>query len=256
MKRPGYIMYAYGDNSDDSTTFHIHVAGNTTSSTASNATFSTVRGFVQVSENLLVAADKGNRVLRVIDRKTGATFNFCKNLIYFAMNMIKDNRNKDQLLVVDYWYGGITRVDANTGAVSKLVEDALMRKIRYLTQDEKGDLYTTASHGIFKVTYKDKKVTLISGIPYKPGYKDSTVVDSLYNDPHDITVIGPGTLLVADYRNSQIRIIDLYSDRVSTLGLSGSENYEYPSSLLLPGSTLYIGYSKNILQYKCMYSAI
>ena len=246
LKRPGYIMYAYGDNiktSDGSTTFHI--AGNTADSTASNATFSTVRGFVQVSENRIVVADRGNRVLRAIDQK-----------IYFAMNMIKNNRNKDQLLVVDYWYGGITRVDANTGAVSKLVEDALMRKIRYLTQDEKGDLYTTASHGIFKVTYKDKKVTLISGIPYKPGYKDSTVVDSLYNDPHDITVIGPGTLLVADYRNSQIRIIDLYSDRVSTLGLSGSENYEYPSSLLLPGSTLYIGYSKNILQYKCMYSAI
>ena len=133
-----------------------------------------------------------------------------------------------------------------------------MRKIRYLTQDEKGDIYTTASHGIFKVTYEDKKVTLISGILNKPGYKDSTVADSLYNDPHDITVIGPRTLLVADYRNSQIRIIDMYSDRVSTLRLSGLENYtcKYPSSLILNGNTLYIGYSKNILQYKCMYSAI
>ena len=101
-----------------------------------------------------------------------------------------------------------------------------------------------------------KKVTVISGILNKPGYKDSTVADSLYNDPHDITVIGPRTLLVAGYRNSQIRIIDMYSDRVSTLRLSGLENYKYPSSLLLNGNTLYIGYSKNILQYKCMYSAI
>ena len=159
MNRPGYIMYAYGDDiktSDGSTTFHI--AGNTTDSTVSNATFSTIRGFVQVSENRLVVADRGNRVLRAIDQKTGSSFNFCDNRIYFAMNMIKNNRNKDQLLVVDYWYGGITRVDVNTGALIKLVEDASMRKIRYLTQDEERDLYTTASHGIFKVTYEDKKL--------------------------------------------------------------------------------------------------
>ena len=203
LNRLGYIMYAYGDDiktSDGSTTFHI--AGNTTNGTASNATFSTDQGFVQVSENRLVVADRGNRVLRAIDQKTLSTFNFCNSRIYFAMNMIKDNRNKEQLLVVDYWYGGKTRVDANTGTLSKLVEDASIRKIRYLTQDEEGDLYTTASHGVFKVTYEEKKVTLISGIPNKPGYKDSTVADSLYNDPHDITVIGPGTLLVADYRNS------------------------------------------------------
>ena len=116
LNRPGYITYAYGDDiktSDSSTTFHI--AGNTTDSTVSNATFSNIRGFVQVSENRLVDADRGTRVLRAIDQKTRSTFNSCINLIYFAKDMIKDNRNKDQLLVVDYWYGGIKRVDANTG---------------------------------------------------------------------------------------------------------------------------------------------
>ena len=122
-----------------------------------------------------------------------------------------------------------------------------------ITQDEKsGDLYVTAYNAVYMIAFTQRTVKLISGSPSIDGYRDSTLLNSLFDYPVHVIVITRGTLLVADYNNKKIRVLDMKSDKVTTLSVTNLLNE--PASLLLTSNSLYVGQYKKITQYKCEYN--
>ena len=123
-----------------------------------------------------------------------------------------------------------------------------LKYIRAITQEEKsGDLYVTAWHAVYRVTYTQTTVSLISGSPGENyGHKDSTLLKSLFDLPYELIFIKPNTLLIADNMNHKLRQLDMNSDKVTTLNVTNSLNS--PRSLLLTNDSLYVGQRKKIFQ--------
>ena len=233
------------------------------------ARFSPITGFAQISEKLLVVADSFHHCMRLIDRATNKTSVFsgqCESRGYedgspgqfnspwsVAMDQIRD---KNQLLITDRYNKALRTVDVKSQAVSTFVQSDSLDQLRSMTQEEKsGDLYVTAYHAVYRIMYIEKTVSLMSGSTgSNSGYKDSTLLNSLFYDPFEIIFITPKTLLVADAGNNKLRLVDMTSDKVTTLNVTSSLNE--PTSLLLTNNALYVGQIKIITQCKCDYYSI
>ena len=136
-------------------------------------------------------------------------------------------RDKNQLLINDVWNAAVRTVGVRSQAVGTFVKSDSLKNIRGITQDGKnGDLFVTADNALYRITYTQRTVTLISGSPgWNYGYKDSTLLDSLFDWPSELIFIKPNTLLIADYDNNKLR------DRKSTrLNSSHVKRSRMPSS--------------------------
>ena len=125
--------------------------------------------------------------------------------------------------------------------------------IRYIAQDDhSGDLYISAALLLHRITYTKRTVSLVSGSPgSNAGYRDSTLLNSVFNQPLDPIFVGSQTLLVADGNNYKLRLLDMNSDKVTTLNFS--DPLHSPVSLMITNNTLYVGHYRQITQYKCEY---
>ena len=136
-------------------------------------------------------------------------------------------------------------VNVSSRVVGTFVKTDSLDHITGITQDEKsGDLYVTAYNAVYRIAYTQRTVKLISGSPSTDGYRDSTLLNSLFDYPVHVIVITPGTLLVADYNNKKLRRVDMKSDKVTTLSVTNLLNEPY--SLLLTSNTLYVGQRRKI----------
>ena len=161
-----------------------------------------------------------------------------------------DQRDKNQLLITDF--DAVRTVDVMSRAVGTFVTSDSLRYSRGITQEEKiGDLYVTADNALYRITYTQRTVTRISGSG-SPGNRHSTLRKSLFNYLEALIFITPETLLVADYANNKLRLLDMKSDKVTTLNVTNSLNY--PASLLLTNNSLYVAQREKITQYKCEYN--
>lgn len=225
------------------------------------ALFSTVTGFIQLSANHVVVADSGNHCMRMLDRLTGLTSTFsgkCKTAgsndgQYGRLSMPscvgRDNRDSSQLLVTNYQ--SIRTVNAMTGVVGTFVRSGTLDKTKCFTQSDNGDIYLTAYHAIYRITYNDKSIKLLAGSSGdKFGYKENTLFFSLFSNPFGIMFIGPHTFLVADMHNSMIRLIDMDTDKVRTL-LVCQRCMHYPTSLLISNNSLFVGQPGEIKEFMC-----
>lgn len=126
-------------------------------------------------------------------------------------------------------------------------------KIRGITQEEKsGDLYVTVHHAVLRITYRRRSVSMISGSyggQNSAGYRDSTLFNSRFDTLYELILITPQIQLIADGRNQKLRLLNISSNKVTTLNISYSMGY--PSSLLLTTNSLYVGHNTKIIQYKC-----
>ena len=108
-------------------------------------------------------------------------------------------------------------------------------------------MYVIAYHALYRITYIQRTVSLISGSPGSNyGYRDSTLLDSLFKKPYELILIKPNTLLIADVWNSKLRLVHMNSDKVTTLSVTNS--LDRPASLLLTNNSLYVGQLKKIIQ--------
>ena len=271
LYKPGNIVYTdkHALMTYDGTTTHL-IAGNSTQygyreGVGADARFDLITGFAQISEKLVVVADIYNHCMRLIDRTTNNTSAFsgqCKSFGYkggrpgqffFPRSVVMDKRDKNQLLITDSWNKSVRTVGVESQAVGTFKQSASLNNIIGITQEEKsGDLYVTAEHALYKITYIQKTLSLISGSMSTGGYKDSTLRKSLFNYLGALIFITPETLLVADNNNKKLRLLELKPDRVTTLNVTNSLNY--PRTLLLTNNSLYVGQYKKITQYKCEYS--
>ena len=156
-----------------------------------------------------------------------------------------DKRDKNQLLITDGTNAAVRTVDVMSQDVDTFLKSDSFKDLKDITQEEKsGDLYLTARHAVYRIKYVEKTVSLISG--YGSGYGGGTLLESLFNWPLELTFIRPETLLVADYNNNKLRLLEMKSDSVTTLNVTNL--LSRPTSLLLTNDSLYVGQYKKIFQ--------
>lgn len=270
MYKPGNIIYTdYSSLKTSDGVTSTLIAGNTTEQgyregRGAEARFYRITGFTQITQNHVVVADILNNCLRMIDRQTRVTSVFSGDCysrgytdgsqFYNPQSVIRDLKDESQLLVADKYNKAVRSVDVNTGDVSTFVKSELLYIISHLTQDDSGDLYVIASfHALYRITYIDRTIQLISGKPMSSGYRDSTLLNSRFFNPHELLFIGHQVLLVAERDNKRIQVVDMKADRVSTLDLcSGCLNN--PVSLLLTANYLYVGQYQAVQQFICEYT--
>ena len=268
--RPGFIVYTDSRalmTTSDGTTTHL-IAGKWTEKgykegVGAEARFDLITGFAQISEKLVVVADYHNYCMRLIDRTSNTTSLFsgrCKFRGYedgrpgrfrYPWSVVIDQRDKNQLLIADIGNAAVRTVDVMSRVVGTLVKSDSLERIRGITQEEKsGDLFVTTYHALYRITYIQRTVSLISGSPGSNyGYRDSTLLDSLFDNLLELIFITPKTLLIAAQNNYKLRLLDIESDKVTTLSVTNS--LYRPTSLLLTNNSLYVGQWWEITQYKC-----
>ena len=263
--RPGFIIYTYEHAlmTSDGTTTHL-IAGSSTQEgyregEGAEARFGTITGFAQISEKLVVVADRSNDCMRLIDRTTNKTSVFsgqCESRGYddgspgqfnYPYFVVIDKLNKNQLFIADSANNAVRTVVADSRVVGTFVWSDSLKHIRCITQEEEsGDLYVTALNALYRITYTQITVTLISGSPgWNSGYGDSTLLNSLFDYPRELLFITFNTLLIADWDNNKLRLLDMKSDKVTTLHVTNS--LYRPASLLLTNNSLYVGQRRKII---------
>ena len=276
--RPGRIIYTDKNcikTYDGATTRLIagrsdsHFYGDYREGVGAEARFNAIQGFMQISDVHMVVEDSFNSCLRLIDRESGATSVFsgqCEKegyqdglpgLFHYPWCVVMDRNDQSQLLVADLKNSAVRTVDVASGAVGSFVNSSMLQFISHLTQDEMGNMYVSAHHALYKITYDNKVISLLSGsaedsLSSGIGYRDSTLLNSLYSSPQDIIFIGPDMLLVADDGNKKLRLLDINSNNVTTLNVASPDDYpERPVAILLTENSLFVGVHQTILQYQC-----
>ena len=262
--RPGYLLYTDLTTlmTIDGTTTHL-IAGNSTQwgyreGVGAEARFNYIPGFAQISEKLVVVADSNNNCLRLINRSTNKTSEFsgqCQSEGYeggrpgqfsYPHFVVIDKRDKNQLFITDFFNNAVRNVTVNSRVAGTFVQSDSLKYITGITQEEEsGDLYVTAYHAVYRITYIQRTVSLISRSG-SPGNRDSTLLDSLFNLPYELIFIKPNTLLVADSYAHKLRLVHMNSDQVTTLNVTNS--LRLPYSLLLTKNSLYVGQLRKIFQ--------
>ena len=159
---------------------------------------------------------------------------------YFPWSVVIDRRGKYQLLITDHWNKAVRTVDVKSQFVGTFVRSESLWAIIGITQD-----------ALNRVTYTKRSVSLISRSPgsNSNGYRDNTLLNSLFYRPQELMFITPQTLLLADTYNLKLRMLDMKSDKVTIPHVKNS--LASPRSLLLTNNSPYVVQRKKIMQYKC-----
>ena len=282
--RPGHIIYAdqYALKTSDGTNTSI-VAGSPTENNYREAVgidsrFEIIRGFAQVADGRIIVADTGNNCLRQVNRTSSVTSVFsgpCKASRYRGMSevplnspwsVIVDNQNSSLLLFTDHYNHVVKSVEISTGVVSNFSRQEKNHEpkyyvVTYMAQDTNGDIFITGYRAIYRIAYDQRTIQHISGSLRHSGYRDSTLLNSLYDRITDLAFIGPGTFLVIEER---LRLVHTNSNRVTTVDRRVSyeflwrckwgsmcRRHPHPESLLVTNDSLYVGWLGRIKRYKC-----
>ena len=271
--QPGNIIYTdpCSLKTTDGVTTAI-IAGHPTTSgykdaDGENARFRYITGFVGVTANILIAVEYYNHCLRRVQRDTGRTTTFsgvCKSYGYqdgtpakfkLPRNIIRDNQNRNKLLVTDAFNNAIRTVAVNDGSVGTFIKSNNIGNPQYLTQNTEGDIFVTIYNGaVYRISYTEKTITLIAGSPTNTGFRDGSLLNSLFHNSKELIFMKPNKLLVADYLNNKLRLLDLDEDKVTTLNLcDGCVTLDRPVSIMLTNDSLYVGERREILRFRCKF---
>ena len=231
-----------------------------------NAGFEFITGFIGITAKILIAADHNNHCLRRIQRDTRLTTTFSgvsgssgyqdgtPAKFYYPRSITRDNQNSSQLLVTDEYNSAIRTVAVSDGSVGTLIKSDALWRSWSLTQNTAGDIFVTTNSVVYRISYTEKTITLIAGSPVTLRYRDSSLLNSLFYFPRELTFIQTNKLLIADEDNHKLRILDLDKDKVTTLNLcNGCVSLYRPYSIMLTNNSLYVGLYQEILRFKCKF---
>ena len=219
-----------------------------------NSRFKLVTGFIGITTKILIAVDHSKHCLRRIHHDTGLTTTFsgvCTSSGYrdgtpakfdYPRSIISDNQNRNQLLVTDEYNNAIRTVAVSDGSVGTLVKSDTIRNPQCLTQNTAGHIFVTTWLAVYHISYTEKTITLIAGSPTTKGYREGSLLDSLFYYPQELIFIQTNKLLIADENNNKLRLLDLDKDQVTTLNLcNGCVSLHRPYSIMLTNDSLYVG---------------
>lgn len=285
QSRPGYIMYStpgalLTTNGVDT----ILIAGDVEElgyreGTRGDARFNVLSGFSQVGGDFVVVMDSINYCIRLVNSISGDTSVFsgdCTNRgvidgdassarFEVPFHSVIDSANPSQILVLEAERELIRTVDLETGtagtfySAEDISNDFDRGTTNHVLQDHNNDLYISVESvsfnagAIFKLTYEDRIATLITGSVRTSGLIDGSLLDARFSNLRQKVFLSTSTMLVADFSNNLLRLIDIEADGVASLDLcSGCLNFPY--SLLLTNDALYVGTSVGITQFVCKFN--
>ena len=271
--QPGNIIYSdqYSLKTTDGITAAI-IAGHPTQSgykdaDRENSRFDRITGFIGITAKILIAVDHYNHCLRRIHRDTGLTTTFSgvctspeyedgtQSWFFYPISIIRDNQNRSQLLVTDEYNNALRTVAVSDGSAGTLTKSSTNPYPHCLTQNTAGDIFvTTWSAAVYRISYTEKTISLIAGSLTTTGYRDGSLLNSLFNNLKELVFIQTNKLLIADKDNKKLRLLHLDEDKVTTLNLcNGCVSLHLPYSIMLTNDALYVGDSREILRFRCKF---
>lgn len=245
-----------------------------------------IRGFCQLSSEVVIVTDPKSNCLKLVDRKHGLSYPYagsCANrlkglvdgpsmlaLFDFPISVLVDQRDKNSLFITDQRNYAIRHIDLPSRFVSTWVKTRDLIFPRGIVQDSStGDVYVTTSHSVCRVVYHDKSLFCFAG-DRKFGYIDGVLGASRFYNMYGIALINKGNaIMVVDGANSLLRLLDLETQLTSSIcttlkeaqpekaAQSGHIDGDFqncmlfaPYSLLSSGDSLYIGEYQSIRQIK------
>ena len=214
-------------------------------------------GFCQISCTEIILADSNNYCLQKIDRFTGNVSEFSGVCHYYKDSELKyptdvviDKMNRSQLLVADS--KTVKSVELSTGNVSVFAQAMENVKTFWgLAQTENGDIYLVDYRAIYKAEYFSRSIVLVAGSPSVYGSTDGSLAQSTFRGIVDIEFITPHAVLVTDYENRLIRLVDFIADKVTSIDVcAGVPSECIPLGLSITNATIYIG-TNDILILPC-----
>lgn len=207
--------------------------------------------------------DLNNRCLRRVDRRTNVTTTYSGEcgklgyrdgvdaLFYLPLSLIRDSKNSSQLILSENIYASLRTVEIpGQRKVSTLLRHAPANIGCLLQESMTGDIYLTVGNAIGLFHYQSEKLTITAGTADISGHYDGPFPLMLLSAPLEMQLFGPNHLLVADYGNSRLRILDMSTNTSFSIctGDSGYENGNYstcqlnfPLALTWIHDTLYVG---------------
>ena len=122
---------------------------------------------------------------------------------------------------------------------------------------ETGGFNMTVSQAVGIFSYQMKTFTVISGST-SSGFQDGPFSEVRFNDPVDLSFWNSHTLLVSDYTNDKLRILDLITNTSSSICTSADGDFsscsiDGPWELLILEEKIYIGAYQRIKIIECTY---
>jgi len=229
------------------------------------ARFQVMHGFVQRNASQLIVADTGNHCLRLVDRISNLTTGFvgtCQSrgnrngsdaLLNSPRSIIPNLIDPDQIIICDGGNSALRIVNRNL-SVFTLAELDIANNPRRMVQIENGNLYISVDYGIVEFDYCRKTFMFIAGST-RTGFSDSPPRQALFGVLSDIVLLAPDKLLVADFWNYRLRLINLESNVTWSICTGGHGSRKgnlthcwmnNPRALTIINDTIYIGEPRRI----------
>ena len=233
------------------------------------ARFQELRGFRQISPSEVVVADRNQHCLKIIDRTTlqvSRYAGYCGSSGYvtgtsgarfsYPHTIISDIKRPGMLLVTDSNNDAVRHVNTLSSSAPHTVSNFYQQTSyldwpRGITQHHvSGDLYITNSDNeVRKVTYSSKSITKLAGAS-SSSFRDCDFGTAYFYNPFEIIFIGENKLMLADYGNHRLRILNLKTSHTSSVCTGRASHINgnmetctlyYPRSLMVLNDTLYVG---------------
>ena len=262
---PGNILFSdrYAIKTTDGSSTS-RIAGSATQNghvqgVGSQARFSFIPSFLQLSTNQVLIADLNNHCLRSLNRATNQTDQYAGNcthegnqnginaLLNKPRSLINDVKNPGHVLISEY-RGKIKTMSMSNRNVSHFgtVDRIVFSIIQSL---ETGDFFMTVAHAVGIFSYWMKTFTVISGSA-SSGFQDGPFSEVQFFSPVALSFLNNHTLLVSDKYNDRLRVLNLITNTSSSI-CSGEHGYAdgdfsicslvSPRGLLTLTDTVYIG---------------
>ena len=176
-------------------------------------------------------------------------------LLSLPRTLIYDLKNPHHVLISEQ--GGIIKTMNKTnrnvshfGTVGRTV-------LNIIQSLETGDFFMTVAHVVGIFSYQTKTFTVISGSTSSYGFQDGPFSEVQFNHPFAVIFLNNHTLLVSDYHNDRLRVLDLINNTSSSIcsGDVGHADGNFstctlirPVGLLTITDTVYLGSNQRIRQ--------
>ena len=208
------------------------IAGSATSSgyvegVGSDARFTSIVSFVQLSATHVIEADESNHCLRSINRTTNQTETYAGScghsgdqdgvaaLFNTPVLIIIDVSQPHQLFVSHFCSSAnLKSISTDNKNVSTILHSTLC--FLYLAQQQSsGNIFATFTHGLGIYDYQNNSFNVISGS--SRGFVDGDLSQARFSSPRGLELLSLDILIIADWGNQRLRLIDLDNNTSSSI---------------------------------------
>jgi len=242
-----------------------HALQTTNGSLTTNlVTLAVVSGFTQINQTSLAFADSGTNCIKLLNRIENSIKTFagtCGSFgnadgevgvgkMYYPYGIEADIRNSDRLLITDILTSALRSVDMKTGDLSTVIRSGFRNPRGIVWFNQSLLLANFAANHISQVSWSDDGAVsnLVVAGSTKQGDVYGNFSEARFYEPWDIEKMGDNLYLVADTRNSKLKLMNMKKQIVGPVCFKGetpcttsSVLPDNPRSLLHVEGIVYVG---------------